>query len=69
MGQEEITVVELIADDLKNAKGNYGVSPTSEYHRLIRVMRPLNDLYGRKLAKEFGPLQFKAIRQQFTVRD
>jgi integrase len=67
--ENAITVVELIRDYLRHAKSYYGTSPTSEYHRLIRVLRPLKDLYGRSSVLDLGPLQFKAVRQCFVDRD
>lgn len=61
----EVTVVEIVADYLNHARSYYGSGPKSEYHRMVRVARPLRQLYGKTAAAEFGPLQLKAIRQQF----
>jgi len=60
----DTTVVELAADYVRYAKGHYGTAPTSEYYRILRVIRPVKELYGRSLAVDFGPLQLKAVRQR-----
>jgi len=67
--QHDITVVELIADYLKFSRGYYGTGRTSEYHRLVRVLRRLKELYGRSPACDFGVLQFKAVRQSLMGVD
>ncbi|MCC6492133.1 MAG: site-specific integrase, partial [Pirellulales bacterium] len=65
--QHDLTIVELAADYVSYAKGYYGAaSKTSEYYRVVRVVRPLKDLYGRTPAAEFGPQQFKAIRNRLV---
>jgi hypothetical protein len=56
--------VELGADYLRYAKGYYGTAKTSEYHRLLPVIRQLRELYGRTPAVAFGPVQFKALQQR-----
>jgi integrase len=66
---QNITVVEIIADYVKFAQGYYGTGRTSEYHRIIRTLRRLKDLYGRLPACEFGVLQFKAVRHSFMNQD
>jgi len=60
--QHDLTVVEVAIEYAHYAKGYYGTAKTSEYHRILRAMRPVKRLYGRTPAAEFGPLQFKAIR-------
>jgi integrase len=67
--QHDLTVVELAAEYLQHAKAYYGTAKTSEYHRLLPVIRLLRELYGRFAAVEFGPLQFKAIRQRCIDSD
>jgi integrase len=42
----------------------YGTGKTSEYHRLLPIIRQLRELYGRMPAVDFGPVQFKALRQR-----
>ena len=60
--QHDVTVVELAADYVRHAKAYYGTAKTSEYHLIVRVIRPARELYGRSAAAEFGPMQFKAVR-------
>jgi integrase len=67
--QNDITVVELSADYVRHAKAYYGTAPTSEYFRILRVIRPLVDLYGRTAAIEIGPLQLKAIRERLVGQE
>ena len=61
---EDLAIVEVAVDYAKYAKRYYGTARTSEYHKILRVIRPVRQLYGRTAAAEFGPLQFKAIRQR-----
>lgn len=58
----EISISELLVDYLKYAKGYYGTAANSEYAHMLRIAKPLRELYGRTHAAEFGPLQLKAIR-------
>jgi integrase len=67
--EHDITVVELAADYLRFAKAHYGTGPKSEYFRMLRMVRALRLLYGRSPAAEFGPPQFKALRQQLIDED
>jgi integrase len=64
-----LTVVEVAAEYLRHAKGYYGTAKTSEYHRLLPILRQLRELYGFTPAAEFGPVQFKAIRQRCIELD
>jgi integrase len=64
--QQALSVVELAADYLRHAKTYYGTAKRSEYFRMVRVIRPLRELYGRLPAAEFGPQQFKAVRQRLV---
>jgi integrase len=66
---EEVTIVELIADYVAFAKTYYGTGRTSEYHRLVRIMKLLRSLYGRTPAASFGVKEFKAVRQQLMNGD
>ena len=59
----QLTIVELLADYLRQTCATYfGNGPNSELNHIVRVCRQLRELYGRSLAAEFGPLQFKAVR-------
>lgn len=58
-----ITITELVVDYVQHVKDYYGDGPNSELHRVVRVLRPVRQLYGRTVAAEFGVLAFEAIRQ------
>jgi hypothetical protein len=63
---DSFTVAELIERFWAHAKVHYrrpDGTPTSEIHNYRSALRPLNHLYGATLAKDFGPLAFKAVRQ------
>jgi integrase len=60
-----ITITELAVDYVEYVRAYYGTGPNSELHRVIRVLRPVRELYGRSPAAEFGVLQFEAVRQKF----
>jgi len=70
-GQPEatLTVVELVADYLKFAKGYYGTGNRSTYATMKRGLTVLKDLYGRTNAADFGVLQFKTLRQKLVDQD
>ncbi|MFO0788178.1 MAG: site-specific integrase [Pirellulales bacterium] len=61
-GKAPPTVIEVAAAYLRYARTFYGDGPNSELHRIKRVIRPLRELYGRTNARDFGPLEFKAVR-------
>ncbi len=65
--KSDVSVVELAADYVRHAKSYYGTARTSEYFRILRVIRPVKTLYRRSLAVEFGPLQFKAVRRGHVI--
>lgn len=58
-----LTIVVLVAEYLRYAKGYYGDGPRSEYANMKRSVESLRKLYGRNQATEFGPQELKAIRQ------
>ena len=61
-----ITVVEVTDRYLDHAKGYYRKpdgTPTSEYDSMVQALRPLNQMYARMSAAEFGPRALKAVRQ------
>ena len=66
---EEITVLELVVAFLKQAKGFYGGGTRGTYANLKRGMESLKRLYGRTKAVDFGPREFKAIRQTLIDDD
>jgi integrase len=63
--EHAITITELVVEYVAYVRGYYGTGPNSELHRVVRVLRPLRELYGRTTAAEFGVLQFKSLRQKF----
>jgi integrase len=58
----DITVNEVLAKFLPWAKQRYGAA-SAEFTCYKLVMRPLSFLHGDALAKDFGPLALKAVRQ------
>ncbi|QDU56165.1 tyrosine-type recombinase/integrase [Aeoliella mucimassa] len=66
---EEITVLELVVAFLKYAKRYYGGGTRGSYANLKRGMEPLKRLYSRTNAAEFGPREFKAVRQTLIDED
>src|SRR3972149_7405921 len=64
-----VAIPELVVDYVEYVKAYYGIGPNSELHRVTPAVRPLRALYGRSPAVEFGPLQFKAVRQKFLDSD
>jgi hypothetical protein len=64
-GRSDLTVNELVLAYWKFAQGYYvknGV-PTSEVATIGHMLRFVRRLYGDELAREFGPLKLKAVRQ------
>jgi integrase len=61
----DLTVNEVILPYLRYAEGYYvkNGKPTSEPANLALALRPLRQLYGHSLAREFGPLALKTVRQ------
>jgi len=66
-GAGGISIAELLAAYLRHAKGYYGQGPKSDYFHYRRVAKPLQKFYGRTSAGEFGPRQFKVVREQFIA--
>jgi integrase len=66
---ETLTIASLLLSYLQFAKSYYGNGSNSEFHRVVRIARPLKKLYGKSPAVEFGPQQFKAVRQTFLDED
>ena len=67
-GAGDLTVSELILAYWRHAMGYYRKNdqPTSEVGLIRCALRPLKRLYGRTLAREFGPLALKACRDEFV---
>jgi integrase len=62
----DLTLDELILRYWQFAKAYYVKDgrPTSEADTIRQALRFVRDLYGSTLAKEFGPLRLKAVRQR-----
>jgi integrase len=65
--EQVITLTELILSYLEHAKKYYGEGTRGEYANMLRTLRPVRQLYGRLPAREFGPLQLKAMREKFIA--
>lgn len=61
-----VSVAALLDDYYSYAERYYGTAPESEYHRMRPVLRKANELFGDMPAAEFGPKQYKAVRQAFV---
>lgn len=57
------TVAMMIRDYLRHCKAYYGITKTSELHRIRPALKPLRDLYADHDAAEFDPVCYKAVRQ------
>lgn len=67
-GLADITVNELILAYWRYAEGYYlkNGEPTTQLERVKQSLKPVKELYGRTLAKDFGPLALKAVRQKMV---
>jgi len=61
--EAELSIAELLVAFLCHAKSYYGEGAKSEFFHYRRLARPLRDLYSETAVAEFGPLQFKAVRE------
>jgi hypothetical protein len=65
--REDLTINELAIAYWRHAEQHYrhpDGTPTSELCCLRAALRPLKELYGRTVVKDFGPLALKAVRQR-----
>ena len=63
----DLRVCELILAFIEYAKTHYrhaDGTPTGELDNYRHALRPLRQLYGDSLAREFGPLRLRAVRQE-----
>lgn len=65
MRLQDLTVVELAADYVRYAKRYYGTAKTSEYFRIVRVIRPVRELLGG--AEGRGASAGEILRNQAVV--
>ncbi|QDS99935.1 tyrosine-type recombinase/integrase [Adhaeretor mobilis] len=64
--QDDLSIAELLAAYLRYAKDYYGTGPKSEYFHMRRLAQLIARLFGRTSAAEFGPLRFKAVRDELV---
>lgn len=64
----DATVVEVLNAYRKFAESYYrkGGQVTSEYGCILESLKIVRELYGRKIANDFGPLALKAVRQRMV---
>jgi integrase len=65
----DLTVSEIALAFLKHADGHYrhpDGRPTSEIGNYRMAVRPLRELYGHALAREFGPKALKTLREHMV---
>ncbi|QDV33444.1 tyrosine-type recombinase/integrase [Tautonia plasticadhaerens] len=67
----DLAIVELLVAYLRFADGYYVKNgrPTSEPTNIRLALRPLRDLYGMTLMREFGPRALKVVRQAIIDAD
>lgn len=64
----DVTVVEVLNAYRKFAENYYRKDGrvTSEYGCILESLKIVRELYGRKIANDFGPLALKAVRQRMV---
>ena len=63
----DLTINELLFAYLKFAEQHYRTpdgNQTTEVKEIRQSLRPVREVYGHSIAKEFGPLALKAVRQR-----
>jgi hypothetical protein len=60
---DDLSMAMVMADYLDYAKVYYGTGTSSEWHRIKLATKPIKAMYASHLAVEFGPSEFKAVRQ------
>lgn len=66
---ESLTMAMLMRDYLQYARDYYGTEATSEWHRIKLALRVVKSLYADTLAHEFGPVEYKAVRERMIDAD
>jgi len=66
-GGSDLTINEMLVAYLGHAESYYAKNgrPTKEPEDIRYAIRPLRQLYGHTLARDFGPLSLKAVRKAF----
>ena len=67
----DLTLNELMLSYWEFARGYYHKNgqPTKQLDRIKRALTPVKALYGDMLAKDFGPLALKTVREWMIKRD
>src|SRR5262249_48520360 len=70
-GSSDLTVAELLLAYLRHCDAYYRKNgqPTGEADNIRFAVRPLKRLYAHALAKDFGPLALKAVREAMIKED
>ena len=63
------TLAMVMADYLVYAKSYFGISPSSEWHRIKYALAPIKKLYASLPAADFASPHFKAVRQHLLDQD
>ena len=63
---DQIVIASVMNAYRIHAKQYYGLGPSSEWHRIKQAYKPLKALYASLNASEFGPNEFKAVRQSMV---
>ncbi|MDY7109817.1 MAG: tyrosine-type recombinase/integrase, partial [Planctomycetota bacterium] len=68
---QHLTIVELAAAYWRHAQGYYvkNGESTAESYNIKGALKPLKKLYGSTLARDFGPLELKTVRQAMIDAD
>ena len=66
--EAELSIGGFLVAYLTYAKRYYGDPARSEFANMVLAVRPLRELYSRTPARDFGPLQLKAVRERFIDR-
>ncbi len=66
---DEITIIELVRDYAVHCRSYYGTSRNSELWQILTCCKPIQKLYKTLPAVEFGPRQFKAVREEMIEAD
>ena len=66
-----MTLSEVLLCYREFAKGYYSKDgePTKEFVEMAIALKPLRELYGATLAREFGPLKLQVVRQHMMDKD
>ena len=67
----ELTINELLLAYWGHVEGYYVKEgkPSRQQHRIKQSLKPLRELYGHTLVKDFGPKALKAVREQLIQKE